>query len=363
MRKSLNYCAVALAALTLLGCAAEAPGAHHPLPTPTSIESPTAEPVSAPVSRIPLTCDELVPVADAAEFLGVNPSELERSSSRDGEFATAVLQGGAIGCSWSGPAIGEDNSIGMTLEILADAAALFAQHNSYPQPQSVVDSLGPGSVITRGEDAFHCSMVFLIDGYWVELEASSKLAGQSRISDQQFGEAIATRLRAAGPLRPAFSPPPGALGVDSSCTKIDDEGAFRSALNSPELRAPTGDEPFSGLLVSAISAKAGRLVCLWGTDSGAPPSGDVVQVSLSLTPGGSWNFEAVAAEDAAHYDAQPIDVDGATRAVAYSTSDSCWLVADVHESLVYVIVIDGTVPGGGPCVTAASIVQLAIAAA
>jgi hypothetical protein len=276
-----------------------------------------------------------------------------------GEYGTALVQAGALSCTWAGPAVDVDLGIDMTLDVLAEASAEFALHERF-ETASVLDSVSPGSAIACGESSFQftCSVSFLINGYWIELEASSVPTGRSSSAGQDLGATIAERLIDAGGPRAAYVPPAEALGVGSSCAAIDNGGAFGAALGSPQLSAPSDDVPDTGQFVIAVSEKAGRLVCNWTSDHWEEA---LQQVTVAITPGGSWNFASVVAENP---NAIPVAVEGGSGATSQSSDGTiCSLTADVDGSLLYVLVLDNRAPPHNSCATAATIVQLVRTAA
>lgn len=363
MRTRRGFVALALSLTLLVGCTPGSLRSPSPSgsPAPTEGDAPSTDSALEPASRIPLSCDELVPRAVAAAFLGVSEAELTLRNDRDAEFTTAIVQGGAISCWWHGPPLGDDGEVVLTVEVLADAFAEFDRRAVSPRPESDVDTIGGGSVVTCNDSKgyFFCDMSFVVrQSYWVEVGVSGLGAVGGSRGGTVFGSALASRLNTAGPPLAAFVPPADALGLGSSCGAIDGGGAFRAALSSPGLSAPLGDDASHMLFVTAVGIHAGRLGCVWGTPYPATPApGAVQQIALALTPGGSWNWASVAAE-AIESGAVPIEVPGATSALAHKETDTCWLVVDIEHSLIQVIAVHPDAPAGDPCITAVKIVEL-----
>lgn len=330
----------ALLAMTILvaGCSELDPVPAPTTSSPTAAPTETAQPVLAPELRIPLSCEELLPLAEAAEFLNVDLSQLRFREEEQSEFTTAMRQAGALSCTIEGPVIAEDAGVSIRFSVLADAGDEFAQLRKESFAGSTFDSVSPGSIVGCGDASigFGCTIEFLTNGYWAEIYIDGVAPGGGAAAGSTYAAAISNRLASMAP-GPVFTPPATSFGLGASCAAIDDSGAFRAAIGSPGLLAPA-DDVYPMTFVTAVSNHAGLVQCSFIDQDFIVAQGELQQTSFTITPGGAWNWAALASELAGK-GGIPIQVAGASNAVATDRGSVCSLAAEVGGSQVSVLVV------------------------
>lgn len=373
MRRS--FASVVLIAVALTsGCAPlppdAAPSATSTTDAPSSGDATPAAPRQAFLggpSRIPISCDELVPLAAAASFLLVETAELEAVHGQDPLGEGSVAFAGGDYCTWHGPEFFTHHGVFLSIGVLPEAAAEFATYHSTLDEKTTEGSVESGYFSscfedTEGEGIFFCWTSFLVDGsYWVELGASLADVRDPSIG-LAFSKEIAERLSAAGPpLERSATLPTEPFGLGLDCASVDDDGLFRSNLGAPGL-----DEPRSftrGSVNELVALRSGTFNCFWYSSYSHQqhPAAEPDSIQFELVPGGAWNADAVFSE-VAQWGAVPIDVEGLERAAASSDAHSCSLVAVVADSLLVVDIGYPDIAPAHPCVAALKVVELVRAA-
>ena len=348
---------VAIGAILLLsGCS----GTPMPLPTPSATASsgtptpePTATDAGAPYEepaepaalippRIPASCATLVGAELRAKVTGFGPSELTRVVHPLANGSAAKLQAGVLTCEWSGPAIGDEASAMLSVEIMPDAAEEFAAFTRPATGSEVLGTLGAGSSILCADYApvRTCSAHFVASGNWADLSYTGSIPSPSVdavATATEFAQAIAAGLAASGPLTAPYAAPSGFAPVWTTCSTLDDLGAFRVALSSPSLTSPEAQFTGPGTLFSQAWQRVDFKSCSWRqADLYNSPSGEIRMASVSMLPGSAWAWPSLR-ETSVNRGASAVTVAGADDAILLCQTDSdCTLEALVRGSYVSV---------------------------
>ena len=273
-------------AVLLAGCAAGA-GPSTPPPGGTAVAGVGDEIVL-------LDCASVVPVAAAAEILGVPAAELVAQSSTDvttvpatatvGQMMTSesLRAAGHYSCRYA-PATGEQGGPAVSVSMLPDAAAEFIAVQ--PDSNDGLNNLAPADL---GDAAFSacrdgewqgCRAEVLAGTTWLSISVATPepdpaafLAYARTVTDSVAALKLA---RPAGPVRPDC----GYLLSPHDLTL------------SAGLADPTGGDVLtlaeSGSLAVAGQIRGGLVHCAWSAAAEAGPSG----VALLILPGrgGSWS--------------------------------------------------------------------------
>ena len=241
-----------------------------------------------------LDCASVVPVAAAAEILGVPAAELVAQSSTDvttvpasatvGQMMTSesLRAAGHYSCRYA-PATGEQGGPAVSVSMLPDAAAEFTAVQ--PDSNDGRNNLAPADL---GDAAFSacrdgewqgCRAEVLAGTTWLSISVATPepdpaafLAYARTVTDSVASLKLA---RPAGPVRPDC----GYLLSPHDLTL------------SAGLADPTGGDVLtlaeSGSLAVAGQIRGGLVHCAWSADAEAGPSG----VALLILPGrgGSWS--------------------------------------------------------------------------
>lgn len=335
--------------------------APTPVPTSSSSTAPDAEAEPPPIPpRIGAACDDLVSASDRENILGVADDDIEALEHPLADGSAAVLQAGVLTCRWTGPTLGGGAVVTMDIEVLPDAAAVFAAFVRPLGGTEVLGLLGSGSVIDCFAEAAerYCSLHYLSGSSWVEasfvgaapVPASDPVAGAVA-----FAAAISDGLAAAGPLAPAYTPPTGFLPAWSGCGVVDAGAAFRSALASPSLSAPQPEFSGAGALFSEAWQRVHFKSCAWYQAGFATftssPAGQIRMVTVGILPGAEWAWERLR-ESSVDRGATELSVLGAEAALLRcSSDDDCTVEALVDGS--YLSVYVGVDTGRGDAATRA----------
>jgi hypothetical protein len=288
------------------------------VPTP----SPTATPPADPLSRLPITCDEVVSAATRDDLLG---AEAERSLWRG---VAGWRQGDMSECHWTTPSSGF-----IQVWILVDAAQAYEA--------GIVATLGARPVGDRSgschddpEDGVtSCSLQGLAGTYWYEV-TSATLPGASLESlALLLHTEVSSALASAGAPLPDWSSPPDAVETGATCAPYDGL-AFREAAGAAV--GPVQENQFATVVGSIIweaARRSGELVCQWAATGAAAP-GEFASATFQGLTGSGWAWdEAVAQrEDTAGRPLDPLDVPGADAGVKRCERGSCTIL----------VLVDGT---------------------
>ena len=266
-RRSILGGALALAGMTILlaGCAAPSVAPTHSPSSTSPTPTPTLRAATAPGSRVPLGCADLVGVSNIQTLSGANAKvERDEHSAPTDMYAIAGLQYGAEHCVWDGgygvpgSTSGAYLSVGIAPEGKADFesqfASLMALSPDFPHAAATENVAGDQSgfwcaddLETLGADgpSVTCDAEMRVDDYWVSIDVGD-VVGLTRPQLTTGLTAtltrIASRLKAAAPVAlpwklPASTPPrfctataitvrsPALLGLRDrydSCHWVDD---------------------------------------------------------------------------------------------------------------------------------------------
>ncbi len=341
---NLTSCATGLVAISLLlgACAGVAPSAPSPSPSP--------HPAVDPISGIPLPCDELFPISDRAQLLGVSEG-LETPHFDDpllvGESARLTEAGGEY-CEWVGPSAGVE-SVGLGLAVLPDVTA---EITDYPHAiagtdaEALRDAFGTGSVVScdgyPDSEISNCTVSVLVaENYWVDgYVAVPSSGGIEGITT--FLNALDSRLRSTeARADPVFTPPSDALGMGLDCHAIETSSAFKAqplfAALAPAQPADQSSPPIWRVASNRVSATN----CTWPLPSqeGLDIQGGerLDPLTVSVTPGGEWYWPTLA--ELANGDSlpdpyKPVNILHATDALMRDGGELCNLLVLVDQSVV-----------------------------
>jgi hypothetical protein len=340
---------IALVSL-LAGCTAPAPS--HPPRTTHSAAAPTATPIaaSAPGSRVPLGCADLLGAGSLTAIAGKAPHVYHNESTAPTNIADiAQDQYGALDCNW----FQEDTTITgaeLQVDIAPDArsafksnfAAIMANQSLSMHPTASENVAGDQSgfwcandVDALGADAnlAICDGELLVSGYWVSVEVDT-VHGLSRaqlVADVPAAmKDIATRLEAAGSapaqwVAPASTPP-------GFCTASTSTATVRSIFADSTFVAST--TPSAGGTASTIGLVGPYAACNWTSKSYG-------YLQVRLLAGGAWAFPAFAPAPIGDspitaQDYSALTVAGTTSAIGACVSGECDTFLAIGSSAVEV---------------------------
>lgn len=359
MKRPIVSVVLAAIAISLAGCSAV------PMPLPSESASPTStaeptpsdapadsrdddadaeavEPAALIAPRINATCGSLVNSSARERFLGVDDDEVELTYWPLANGSAAELQAGVLSCEWAGPAISDEAMAAISLEILPDAAAEFAAFAPPVSGTEVLGTIGAGSTINCFDYApvRSCYVHFLDGSAWVNASFTGALpvpATSATDDAEQFAATISAGLAAAGPLAPAYSPPPGFTPAWSSCAVLDAQSAIREVLGSPSLITPEAEFTGAGTLFSEAWQRVNFKSCVWRqADPYSSPAGQLRQFSVLILPGSEWAWAALR-EAFIDRGAAPVEIAGADDATMLCfDGDNCSVEALVGGSYVNV---------------------------
>ncbi|HWH25448.1 MAG TPA: hypothetical protein VNT53_02225 [Pseudolysinimonas sp.] len=312
--------------------------------------TPTAAAASAPGSRVPLGCTELLGTSALTTITGATPHAYHDESTAPTNIRDiAQDQYGALNCAWFQP----DNTIagaGLQLVVAPNAkaafmsrfAAIMADQSLSAHPVAseniagdksgfwcadVVDALGADFTLPI------CISEMLVSGYWVSLEVDT-VNGLSRsqlvAAVPTAMKDIATRIKAAGRapaqwVAPATTPP-------GFCTASTSTAIVRSIFGDSTLAAAT--TPSTSTAASTIGLVGPYASCDWNGKSYG-------YLQIRLLAGGSWAFPSFAPVPTGDsiftaQDYSAIAVAGSTSAKEACVSGGCHAFLAVGSSAVEV---------------------------
>ena len=331
---------LALAALPA-GCAATAPS-HTSPPThsaaaPTATPTPTPIAASAPGSRVPLGCADLLGTSSLTAIAGNAPHVYHDQGTAPTDIADiAQDQYGALDCNWfkqqsaiTGAELQVDVAPGAQSAFSSRFAAIMADQSRSKHPAATENIAGDQSgfwcandVDALGADSNLpiCDGELLVSGYWVGIEVDT-VSGLSRAQLVAAVPAamkdIATRLKDGGPapaqwVAPATTPP-------GFCTASTHTATVRSIFGDSTLVPAT--LPAYSTTASTIGLVGPYATCNWKSKSHG-------YLQIRLLAGGSWAFPSFAPVPtgdsiATAKDYSALAVAGATSAKVACVSGEC----------------------------------------
>src|SRR5215207_8017395 len=138
-RVALTLSSLVVAALAVSGCGAPTP---TPAPTTTSTETPSS--LEAPLSRLPLGCDELLNPSTVDGFVGEPVSLLADGTSANSWWDVVWRHAGGIRCEW-----GRDrDNLALSVSVVPNARSAFEENLNWTWPSYYerYDAVGDRSV-------------------------------------------------------------------------------------------------------------------------------------------------------------------------------------------------------------------------
>jgi hypothetical protein len=331
---------IAAASVVLVGCATPSPNPlrSHPPTAPT----PTSTPVtaSAPGSRVPVGCAELLDHASWQDLAGETARvDHDENTAPTDIPSIAQFQYGALSCDWDGLYGNSAASPGSELQIdvAPDArsefensfTAIMADQSASSHPTATENVAGDRSgywcatnLDANGADANLpiCEAEMLVSNYWVSIEISTV----NKLSRAQLTAGLTTALtEIAAKLRAAVPPTQqwvlGAATPPGFCTDPASTASVRAIFGDPTLDLEKMTAPLTD--ASSVGLVRPYARCYWNTPSYG-------YVWVDLLGGGSWaipTLSPVATGDSpfAGQTYTPLAVAGATSAKAACTQGAC----------------------------------------
>lgn len=309
--RSIVVVAIALLAGGVLAACTPTSQSDTPVETATPTASPTEAASGDPRPTLPLTCDELVPRADAQAAVGYPVELREREGDIASPVSIAALQAGILSCVWGGEDR-TDNSYDQTLTIdvlpdavqawdvgvwqIDDGAVVYPDGSTTSEYlcQQVFDGGTVGAVA-------YCDGNVLVGGYWARFHVQALVADDAAAAAVMRGllDSLAARLADAGPATPAWVPPAGAL-TGAACAPWPGP----EYVSSPEFVA---------------AARAGMRRC----DG---------EVQVAVIPAGAWAVPLIDGRRPSYsITLAPVEVPG-TDAAQAGCGDGCMAIVAVHGS-------------------------------
>jgi hypothetical protein len=338
----------ALAGGSLFGGAAApaaVPSASSPSPSSSPTPSPNAtpEPPAAPVSRVPASCDELLPRETAEALAGTAlPAQPVRQSPSPVFYTD--LRIGMLECLWAdseqqGDAVASAQATlqilpGITAEGFEQEAQREGVYIATPEP-SIGEDVYSACAESSTQPA-RCGYIALVGGYAVALSAVGPQLDRDAVREQF----IAVRDAAAGfgEPGPLWQPPEGALAGASSCDTLIDPATLAGALGVDAVRAFKTDEGEYASSRFGSRAQVNSYFCTWEPD---PPSGgdSDASASVAVLPGGATYFAGWAEVAEQVYEPAP-DYPGEAYLAATETTGTTELVVVIDGAWVRVTAPD-----------------------
>jgi hypothetical protein len=340
VKRALTFVVPVLVVAALVsGCASTVPVHPKASKTPTSRATPSPIAASAPGSRVPVGCADLLGQAALQGLVGSTAkTDSDENTAPTNILSIAQRQYGTLYCDWDGVSTGSVSVPGSELQITVspDAKAEFksrfadimADETAGDHPSATEGVAGDQSgywcgttLDAQGADGFLpiCDAEMLVSDYWV----SAQIGTVSGLSRSQLTSGlttalkdIAATLKTAGPppaqwVAPATTPPGFCSGAGSTAT-------VRTIVGNPTLVA----SPIDDLRVNAAAVGlVGRDVrCVWASAGSAG-------ISVELLAGGSWVFPDFAPKARGDSVIQgpyvPTTIPGTSSALLACDNDSC----------------------------------------
>jgi hypothetical protein len=291
-------------ALRAVGCASLLVVLAGCAPTPSAEPSATpAAPVTAappeepdePSVRVPVACDELIPLDDVSAAAGadVEPVSPVVASDQASLAAFAAEQYGQLDCAWSVGELSYDSAGPVvTASVVPGVPASYWDDYTAQLSEATTPQKGfPGesySTCFASEGSSGCRLDSLIGDYWLSVQVSTASAEVDNESVAAVFLAAANTVAGARPAPdawPAYASGPRPEGVV-------DEAAVSAALGATVERAGCG-RPAGQLEHTVAFAETGYGTCSY--EITGLPDGQSAFVSIDVLPGGAWAFEALRA--------------------------------------------------------------------
>jgi hypothetical protein len=295
---------IVVAVVLLAGCAAPTPSpthSHFSAPTPT----PTPKAASAPGSRVPLGCADLLDESSWKAVAGASAVVDRDEDAAPTDIASiAQLQYGALSCVWDGTRTSSASNPGSELkvDIAPDAkaafesrfAAIMADQSLSPHAAATENVAGDQSGYWCGTtldalgpdiDIPDCDVEMLVSNYWVGIDVEA-INGVTR-SQVTAGltaamTEIAKKLAAAGPAPAQWAAP--ASTPSGFCTDATSTASVRSILGDATL-VPAKAPPVA-TYASTVGLVGPSARCAWSSKSYG-------YFEVYSVAGGSWAFPAI----------------------------------------------------------------------
>ena len=287
-RRIAAVASLVLVTFALAGCASEAPASvpttHSNAPSPSATASEPA--LIVPSSRIPATCDGLVPPSSSALLTDDAKSEIETYSGDD--FQTASMrQSGALACHWLNPGTDGSGPLGsIDLSVAVVDQTTYDTLGSRYMDQGATDSgfAGDQSALSCFDET--CRSNMRVGDYWTQLNIYSK----NDVDRVDFVKtqlaSIAEILRAGGPTKPSYRAAAGSLDLGTSCDVFDGDDTFEIPFGlsgEDSYRASDGPTP-----PNYAAVRDTNLACSWEYGGG-----DSAAIAVFILPGGAWAWPPV----------------------------------------------------------------------
>jgi hypothetical protein len=310
-------------AVALAGCAGPAPGeTAAPSSSPRSSATATATPrAEAPTSRVPATCDELVPAGDvAAAFrLPVSPytAPVPRSPA-----AYADARAGVLTCAWASaerfsettPTLyGWVTVVPQATREAVDAmlaGGMFGEHAAMPVAPDSYSSCGPDQFQWCGFIGYG-EQYSVIGGVWDYGDGTYDT--QSAVI-QSLAADVIPAARALPAPAPLWQPVGPTLTGAQDCDGLLTNAQAAEAAGLSDAHPVKSDDGENALSTLGINHQVGSYSCFWAGGSGSD------SVSAAVLPGGASFATATRPADA-------VDVPGLGEA-AFRSGDDLDVIAD-----------------------------------
>ncbi|RFA13851.1 hypothetical protein B7R22_11550 [Subtercola boreus] len=278
-----------------------APTSPEPTAAPsTAPPTPTAAPIpAAPVSRVPSTCEKLLPVAEAEATLGtgLQPATTE---SFDNPVHYTDRRLGALECSFSANGSLDYDQPQFTVEIVPGVSA--TQYSSVVNGEGWGPGSTPEDTITPGAfsactDAvpYLCGFIARVGDYGVSLfvrvpPETALTSDQQEQIRRSFVSLVSTAesFPAAAPL---WQPQGVTLTGASTCAGLASDDQLAARFDASEVSIYKSDEGEYDFSRFHAGSNVGAFWCSWDLDRGAQG------VSISVLPGGASYFDELRASD------------------------------------------------------------------
>jgi hypothetical protein len=357
--------AVAITGGSLFGLADPPPATAPALtstPTPTPTPTPTATPSATapavpitPVSRIPATCDDLLPQAVAEPLIGAALGAAEKR-----QFGNPVSytdeRVGALECSWtSGDAVeGSPRPAGVALTIYpaitpqgflqeAQREGVFIET---PEPSIGPDVYSYCGQVFEGLENPNCSFIGLVGDYAISLGAWGDQSVSLDETNWGAVKSLFISLRETvagfGPPAPLWQPPGATIPGADSCDELLDPGVLAGLLGYESVRIFKREEGEYANAHFDTTNQVGAYWCSWDADT---PEGDSVGAAISVLPGGAGYFPGSSAADPSiEWSAAP-DYPGEAFSAPVGTPGSSQVTILIDGAWIRVSGPDAAIPG------------------
>ncbi|WP_285113810.1 hypothetical protein [Leifsonia sp. fls2-241-R2A-40a] len=293
---------MAIVVALLGGCAAPHPGGTgDPAPSRTATPTPTPAAASKPTSRVPLTCDQLVPPA-VVEAAFRAPVTAVTADPVHNPAAYADTRDGGLRCTWAegDPAepLGQKKLYGWVTVVPG------VTHQALEDYRGSIDVGGLDEPLGTEPDTYSmCSPTFFqLCGFFARTPDYGVHAGvwdygaatydsQSAWVDA-VSSAVLPAVRALPTPEPLWQPEGATLRGAQNCDQLIGEDAL-SAILGEEATVSKSDDGENALSTMGVNRLVGSYNCIWSTRG---PSS--VSVSASVLPGGASYAESTRPADA-----------------------------------------------------------------